>query len=117
MAVKIRLARTGRKKIARYRIVVADTRFKRDGRFIEAVGFYNPQAIPKQFSINAQRVNHWIGCGAQLSETVNNLLIQDNFKQKAEAIKRDVALESMTIERKGERKRKPKAKEQKTEKK
>lgn len=113
MAAKIRLARTGRKKIVRYRIVVADTRFKRDGRYIETLGYYNPQSTPKEFSLNAERIAYWVKTGAQISETVSNLLKEDSFDQKKEAIEKGVALDTIAIQRQPERKRKPKAKKQK----
>lgn len=79
MPVKIRLARMGRSKIAKYRIVAADSRMRRDGRFLEAVGTYDPQANPKKFEFNAERMNHWIKNGAQPTVTVKNLLRQDRF--------------------------------------
>lgn len=110
MAVKIRLARGGRKKVARYRIVAADSRSPRDGRFIETLGTYNPQASPKEFTINVARMGHWLNQGAQVSETVKNLLIEDNFKEKLEAVDKGLALDNLDIVRKPERKRKAKGK-------
>lgn len=110
MSVKIRLARYGRKKIARYRIVVADGRFPRDGRFIETVGTYNPEAHPKEFTVNVPRVGHWISKGAEVSVTVGNLLKQDGFQEKLEAVGKGLDLKTAGIERKPERKRKPKPK-------
>ncbi len=108
MSVKIRLARGGRKKIARYRIVVADSRSPRDGRFIETLGTYNPQAQPKEFTINVKRIGHWLHQGAEVSETVRNLLVQDNFKEKLEAVEKGLDVSKLDISRKPERKRKPK---------
>lgn len=74
--VVIRLARGGSKKRPFYNIIVADSRSRRDGRFIERVGFYNPVANEKQerVRIQADRLNHWIGQGAQLSEAVAKLV-------------------------------------------
>ena len=76
MAVKIRLRRVGAKKAPFYRVVVADSRFPRDGRFIERLGYYNPmaagQAVP--FSIKADRLAYWQSQGAQLSDTVARLV-------------------------------------------
>ena len=72
MAVKIRLARGGRKKLARYRVVAADSRSPRDGRFIETLGYYNPQAEPKEFKLNAERIGYWMDQGAKPSDTVNS---------------------------------------------
>ena len=74
MAVKIRLARHGAKKRPYYRIVVADARKPRDGRFIEQVGRYNPCVSPSYVQFDMDRVNYWIGCGAQPTDTVARLL-------------------------------------------
>ncbi len=74
MAVKIRLRRMGAKKAPFYRIVVADSRFPRDGRFIEEIGYYNPMKDPAEFSVDADKVKTWIGNGAQPTETVRALL-------------------------------------------
>ena len=82
--VKIRLARGGRKKRPFYRIVAADSRMKRDGRFIEILGFYNPISTPKELKINTERVDHWVAEGAQLSQTVSNLLKQNASAKTAE---------------------------------
>ena len=60
MPVKIRLARVGRKKIVQYRVVAADSRWRRDGRFLETVGFYDPQTSPKTFTFDSERVSYWI---------------------------------------------------------
>ena len=110
MPVKIRLARYGRKKVARYRVVVADSRSPRDGRFIETVGTYNPQADPKEFEINVKRVGHWLNQGAQVSETVKNLLEQDYLKEKLEVVEKGLDISKANVERKPERKRKTKPK-------
>ena len=67
MTVKIRLARTGRKNVSRFRIVAIDSHKKRDGRFLEILGSYNPQQNPKQFVINTERVAYWFEKGAQPS--------------------------------------------------
>ncbi|MBR0144643.1 MAG: 30S ribosomal protein S16 [Clostridia bacterium] len=72
--VKIRLRRMGAKKAPFYRIVVADARYPRDGRFIEEVGTYNPMKDPTEFKINEERVREWIKNGAQPTETVKALL-------------------------------------------
>lgn len=72
--VKIRLARHGRKKRPFYRIVAADSRMKRDGRFLEVLGVYNPVSAPKEFKIKDERLSYWLGEGAQLSDTVNTLI-------------------------------------------
>ena len=72
--VKIRLKRIGAKKAPFYRIVVADGRYARDGRFIEEVGYYNPMANPAEVKIDAEKVNTWLKNGAQPTDTVRALL-------------------------------------------
>ena len=74
MAVKIRLARRGRKKAATYDIVVADSRSPRDGRFIEKLGTYNPNTNPATINYDADRAFHWMMTGAQPTETVRAML-------------------------------------------
>jgi small subunit ribosomal protein S16 len=74
MAVKIRLARHGAKKRPYYRIVVADARAPRDGRFIEEVGRYNPCSEPKLIQFDMEKVDKWIANGAQPTDTVAKLL-------------------------------------------
>lgn len=74
MAVKIRLARHGAKKRPYYRVVVADSRRQRDGRFIEEVGRYNPCVTPSYVSFDKERVDYWLGVGAQPTDTVARLL-------------------------------------------
>lgn len=74
MAVKIRLKRMGAKKAPFYRVVVADSRFPRDGRFIEQVGTYNPMVEPATVEFDAEKVQKWIGNGAQPTDTVKRLL-------------------------------------------
>jgi len=72
--VRIRLRRTGSKKNASYRIVVADERSPRDGRFIEELGYYNPLSDPIELKVDVERANDWIKKGAQPTETVRSLL-------------------------------------------
>ncbi|MBP5610555.1 MAG: 30S ribosomal protein S16 [Clostridia bacterium] len=72
--VRIRLRRTGSKKNASYRIVVADERSPRDGRFIEELGYYNPLSNPVELKVDVERANDWIKKGAQPTETVKSLL-------------------------------------------
>ena len=74
MAVKIRLKRMGSNKKPFYRIVVADSRAPRDGRFIEEIGYYNPVSEPKQIKINDEKAKKWLGVGAHPTETVKKLL-------------------------------------------
>jgi len=74
MAVKIRLRRTGRKKQPTYRIVVADSRSPRDGKFIEVVGQYAPRQGDQALNLKSERVNYWLDNGAQPTDTVRSLL-------------------------------------------
>ncbi len=74
MAVKIRLRRMGAKKSPFYRIVVADSRYPRDGRFIEEIGTYNPLTEPSTVKVDAEKVQMWIKNGAQPTDTVKALL-------------------------------------------
>lgn len=73
MAVKIRLKRMGAKKSPFYRIVAADSRYPRDGRFIESVGYYNPTTNPAEVKIDTELAMKWLNDGAQPSDTVRSL--------------------------------------------
>jgi len=79
MPVKIRLARTGRKKLALYNVVVADSRAPRNGRFIEKLGIYNPSTDPGTLTVNDKKVIDWLLKGAQPTDTVRSLLSRDGF--------------------------------------
>ena len=72
--VKIRLRRMGAKKAPFYRVVVADSRFARDGRFIEEIGYYDPTKNPNVVSIDADKAKQWLSNGAQPTDTVRELL-------------------------------------------
>ena len=74
MSVKIRIKRIGAKKAPFYRVVVADSRYPRDGRFIEEIGYYNPLTNPVEIKIDSEKANKWISNGAQPTETVKSLL-------------------------------------------
>ncbi len=74
MAVKLRLKRMGAKKDPYYRIVAADSRYPRDGRFIEAIGTYNPSTQPAEVKVNEEAALRWLNNGAQPSDTVRDLL-------------------------------------------
>ena len=74
MAVKLRLTRVGSKKNPIYRVVVADSRSPRDGKFIEIVGRYNPQTEPSTIELNEDKVRDWLAKGAQPTESVGRLL-------------------------------------------
>lgn len=82
MAVKIRLKRMGAKKTPFYRIVVADSRSPRDGRFIETVGTYNPVAEPAIIDINTELALKWLQDGAKPSDTVRNLFSKQGIMEK-----------------------------------
>lgn len=82
MSVKIRLKRMGSKKRPFYRIVVADSRFPRDGRFIETVGTYNPLTDPETVTLKEEKVMNWLNNGAQPSDTVRNILSRNGVMKK-----------------------------------
>ncbi len=82
MAVKIRLKRMGSHKKPFYRVVVADSRAPRDGKFIEEIGYYNPVSEPKQVKINDEKANKWLKVGAQPTDTVKKLLQQQGIIEK-----------------------------------
>ena len=89
MATKIRLRRTGTTNDAHFRIVATDSRFPRDGRFIEVLGHYNPRLkSDEKLVVNADRVAHWIAKGAQISEAVRSLLKLKGVKLPAPATRR-----------------------------
>ena len=74
MAVKIRLKRMGAKKAPFYRIVVADSKSPRDGKFIEEIGFYDPTKEPSVINVDAEKAKKWLATGAQPTETVKRIL-------------------------------------------
>ncbi len=84
MAVKIRLKRMGAKKTPFYRIVVADSRAPRDGRFIEEVGYYNPLTEPKTIKVDNEKVEKWLKNGAKPTETVERLFKDSGVYEKSE---------------------------------
>ncbi|ETR74141.1 MAG: 30S ribosomal protein S16 [Candidatus Magnetoglobus multicellularis str. Araruama] len=83
MPVKIRLARHGAKKRPFYRIVVADSQSRRDGRFIENVGTYNPLTDPVAISLKSERITYWMGQGAIPTDTVQSILKNHHTTQNA----------------------------------
>ncbi len=110
MSVKIRLRRMGSKKRAFFRVVAADSRSPRDGRFLETLGRYNPITKPALFTIEEDKVARWLDNGAQMSDTVRSLCTQIGFVEKYEKAKRGEDVSSMTIrteitERKKKRKK------------
>ena len=82
MAVKIRLKRIGAKKNPYYRVVVADSRSPRDGKFIEEIGTYDPMAEPAAVKIDADKASTWLKNGAQPTETVKSLLVRSGIISK-----------------------------------
>lgn len=95
MAVKIRLKRVGAKKNPHYRVVIADARAPRDGRFIEEIGSYNPQTQPSTIKIKMDRAEYWLSQGAQPTETVRSLLKKagQNGTAQAEEVQAEVSTE------------------------
>ena len=86
MAVKIRLRRMGAKKAPFYRVVVADSRFPRDGRFIEEIGTYDPNVEPSAVKIDAELAQKWLNNGAQPTDTVRSILSHEGvLKEMHEA--------------------------------
>ena len=79
MAVKIRLKRMGAKKAPFYRVVVADSRYPRDGRFVEEIGYYNPTKEPSVVKIDADKAKEWIAKGAQPTDTVKVILKKEGI--------------------------------------
>ena len=86
MAVRMRLTRVGSKKNPIYRVVVADSRSPRDGKFIEIVGRYNPQHDPSLIEFDEDRVREWLGKGAQPSEVVARLLKAKDLPRTAKEV-------------------------------
>lgn len=82
MAVKIRLKRIGAKKNPFYRVVVADSRSPRDGRFIEELGYYDPLKEPAEIKINEEKARDWLNKGAQLTETARDLFYKAGILSK-----------------------------------
>ena len=80
MAVRIRLRRMGAKKRPFYRVVVADSRMPRDGRFIEKVGHYNPMKDPPDIKLDEEKILKWLRCGAKPTETVRSLMRRSGMK-------------------------------------
>lgn len=94
MAVKLRLRRMGKKKQPIYKVVAADARSPRDGKFLEAVGIYNPLTNPHTIDLKEDRVNYWLNSGAQPTDTVKSLL-----SQKGIILKRDISRRKLSEEK------------------
>jgi small subunit ribosomal protein S16 len=85
--VKIRLRRTGSKKKPTYRVVVADSRSPRDGRFVEIIGYYDPRTEPVTFNIQEDRALHWLSVGAQPTDVVQKLFKNSGTLERFAAAK------------------------------
>jgi len=97
LAVRIRLRRLGAKKRPTYRFVATDSRMPRDGRFIEALGYYNPLEKPARIKIHEDRMGYWLDQGAQPSDTVASLMRQVGFMKKYQMKKKGEDVSGMTI--------------------
>ena len=109
MAVKIRLMRMGAKKAPFYRVVVADSRSPRDGRFLENIGIYHPNNEPSRIEIDTEKATAWLAKGAQPTETVAKLLTIAGVEGLAERKQAAKALRATVATAKAEPKAKPKA--------
>jgi small subunit ribosomal protein S16 len=96
--VRIRLRRIGGKKQPSYRVVVADSRSPRDGRFIEVIGFYNPRTEPETVTIQEDRALHWLSVGAQPSRAVTRLLEGQGTLGRFERLRQGEPLEALVAE-------------------
>ncbi len=95
MAVKLRLRRMGKKKQPIYKVVAADARAPRDGRFIEAIGTYNPLTDPASVVIKEERALYWLGVGAQPTDTVKNILQKEGIWYRFSLIKKGLSEEEI----------------------
>ena len=98
MAVKLRLRRIGKKKQPMYKVVAADSRAPRDGKFLESIGLYNPLTNPHTLEIKEDRVLYWLGVGAQPTDTVMSLLRQKGITLKRELKKKGLSEEKINEE-------------------
>jgi small subunit ribosomal protein S16 len=93
--VKIRLRRVGKKKQPSYRVVVADSRSPRDGRFIETIGHYNPRTDPPTIEIKEERALHWLSHGAQPTEAVERMLKNMGTFEKLKQVRQGVSIQEL----------------------
>jgi small subunit ribosomal protein S16 len=98
LAVKLRLRRIGKKKQPMYKVVAADSRAPRDGKFLESIGLYNPLTNPHTLEIKEDRVLYWLGVGAQPTDTVMSLLRQKGITLKRELRKKGLSEEKINEE-------------------
>ncbi len=96
--LRIRLSRTGAKKQASYRVVVTDVEFKRDGRVVERIGYYNPRSEPLEYRIEEDRALYWLSVGAQPSDSVRRLLTKQGTMDRLARLRQGESLESLTAE-------------------
>lgn len=96
MAVKLRLKRMGKKKQPIYKVVAADSRSPRDGKFIEAIGLYNPLTNPATIDLNEDRAMYWLGVGAQPTDTVKSLLSKKGVLLKRQLKKQGLSDEEIS---------------------
>ena len=89
MAVKIRLTRIGRHKTSIYRVVVADSRYARDGRYIEQIGYYDPAKGPENADVNEELALKWLGNGAQPSDSIRTLFAKKGIMEKFAKAKKE----------------------------
>jgi len=117
LAVKLRLRRMGKKKQPIYKMVAADSRSPRDGKFLEAVGFYNPLTNPHTLDLKEDRIMYWLNVGAQPTHTVKSLLRQKGITLKKELLTKDLDEEKVKSEMENWQKMKEAGSKKKTEKK
>ncbi|GMQ78651.1 MAG: hypothetical protein BMS9Abin02_1176 [Anaerolineae bacterium] len=96
--LRIRLSRTGAKKQPSYRIVVADSEMKRDGRYVERIGFYNPRTEPLEYKINEDRALYWLSVGAQPSDAVRRLLDKQGTIERLSRLRQGTSREVLVNE-------------------
>ncbi len=101
--VRIRLRRVGSKKQPSYRIVVADSRSPRDGRYIEVIGFYNPRTEPATMTVKEDRALYWLNVGAQPSEAVERILKKLGTLARFERLRQGESMETLVAEAEAER--------------
>jgi small subunit ribosomal protein S16 len=97
LAVKLRLRKMGKKKQPVYKVVAADSRSPREGKFIEAIGLYNPKTDPATININEERALYWLNVGAQPTDTVKNLLSNQGIILKRELTKQGLSETDISI--------------------
>ena len=96
--VRIRLSRTGKKRQASYRVVVADSKSPRDGRVVERIGYYNPMPDPAEYRIDEERALHWLNVGAQPSDAVRRLLEKQGTYDRLTRLQAGESFESLVAE-------------------